>query len=98
MARYRIDLILFVASLAAYALSSDGLLAHQSLAPHFVYQAHAFLHGQLHLAVPQPPNLNDWVLEDGRWYVSFPPFPALLMVPYLLWVAFAAILNASILS
>src|SRR5919204_695349 len=82
VARYRLDLILFLASLAAYALSSDGLLAHQSFAPHFVYQADAFLHGQLHLAVPQPPNLNDWVLRDGRWYVSFPPFPALLMVPF----------------
>jgi hypothetical protein len=78
--------VLFVASLAAYALSSDGLLAHQSLAPHFVYQADAFLHGQLALTVPRPPNLNDWVLLDGRWYVSFPPFPALLMVPFVaLW-------------
>jgi hypothetical protein len=82
LARYRVELILFVGSLAAYALSSDGLLAHQSLAPHFVYQADAFLHGQLALAVPRPPNLNDWVLRDGRWYVSFPPFPALLMVPF----------------
>jgi hypothetical protein len=82
LARYRVDLILFVGSFAAYALSSDGLLAHQSMAPHFVYQADAFLHGQLALAVPRPPNLNDWVLRDGRWYVSFPPFPALLMVPF----------------
>ena len=82
LARYRVDLILFVGSLAAYALSSDGFLAHQSLAPHFVYQADAFLHGQLALAVPRPPNLNDWVLRDGRWDVSFPPFPALLMVPF----------------
>jgi hypothetical protein len=81
-ARYRVDLILFAASLAAYALSSAGLLSHQSLAPHFVYQADAFLHGQLALAVPQPPNLNDWVLLDHRWYVSFPPFPALLMTPF----------------
>jgi hypothetical protein len=80
--RYRTDLILFAAALAAYALSSDGLLAHQSLAPHFVYQADAFLHGQLSLTVPQPPNLNDWVLQDGRWYVSFPPFPALVMLPF----------------
>ncbi len=82
VARYRVDLILFLGSLAAYALSSDGLLAHQSLAPHFVYQADAFLHGQLALTVPRPPNLNDWVLREGRWYVSFPPFPALLMVPF----------------
>ncbi|HEY5676559.1 MAG TPA: hypothetical protein VIR81_07240, partial [Myxococcales bacterium] len=58
-ARYRVELILFVASLAAYALSSGSLLAHQSLAPHFVYQADAFLHGQLALTVRQPPNLND---------------------------------------
>lgn len=81
-ARYRVDLILFVVSLAAYALSSGGLLAHQSFAPHFVYQADAFLHGQLALAVRQPPNLNDWVLQGGRWYVSFPPFPAVLMMPF----------------
>src|SRR5581483_2374380 len=81
-ARYRVDLVLFLASLAIYALASDGLLAHQSLAPHFVYQADAFLHGQLSLTVAQPPNLNDWVLWNGRWYVSFPPFPAVLMMPF----------------
>jgi hypothetical protein len=81
LARYRVDLILFAVSLAAYALSSGGLLAHQSLAPHFVYQAEAFLHGQLALTT-RPPNINDWVLQDGRWYVSFPPFPAVLMMPF----------------
>jgi hypothetical protein len=99
-ARYRVDLILFAVSLAAYALSSDGLLAHQSLAPHFVYQADALLHGQLALRV-QPPNLNDWVLQDGRWYVSFPPFPAVLMMPFVaIWglsfndVAFTIVFGA----
>lgn len=80
-ARYRIDLVLFAASLVAYAVSSGSMLAHQSLAPHFVYQADAFLHGQLALR-GRPPNLNDWVLQDGRWYVSFPPFPAVLMMPF----------------
>lgn len=80
VARYRVDLILFAGSLVAYALSSGGMLAHQSLAPHFVYQADAFLHGQLAIR-GRPPNLNDWVFQDGRWYVSFPPFPAVLMVP-----------------
>src|SRR5438105_1940650 len=80
-ARYRVDLILFALSLAGYALSSGSLLSHQSLAPHFVYQADALLHGQLAMRV-QPPNLNDWVLRDGHWYVSFPPFPALLMMPF----------------
>jgi hypothetical protein len=78
--KYRWELTLFVVALAIYAISSDGLLAHQSLAPHFVWQADAFLHGRLD--VQRPPNLNDWVLQDGRWYVSFPPFPAVLMMPF----------------
>src|ERR1051325_9879330 len=82
LARRRVELVLFIGSLIAYAVSSGGLLAHQSLAPHFVYQADAFLHGQLALTVPRPPNLNDWVFLDGRWYVSFPPFPAVLMMPF----------------
>ena len=86
LARRRVELVLFFGSLIAYAVSSGSMLAHQSLAPHFVYQADAFLHGQLALAVPRPPNLNDWVLLDGRWYVSFPPFPAVLMMPFVaLW-------------
>jgi len=79
-ARYRVELILFLFSFFAYALSSWGMFAHQSKAPHFVWQAEAFLHGQLALT-GQPPNLNDWVFEGGRWYVSFPPFPAVLMMP-----------------
>jgi hypothetical protein len=78
--RYRVELLLFAGALALYAISSNGLLAHQSLAPHFVWQADAFLHGRLD--VQKPPNLNDWVLQDGRWYVSFPPFPAVLMMPF----------------
>src|SRR3954454_10754054 len=57
------------------------MLGHQSQAPHFVYQADAFLRGQLHLTA-RPPNLNDWVFEHGRWYVSFPPFPAVLLMPF----------------
>ena len=78
---HRVDLVLFGFSLFVYALSSGSLLTHQSQAPHFVWQADAFLHGQLHLT-GRPPNLNDWVFEHGRWYVSFPPFPAVLMVPF----------------
>jgi hypothetical protein len=78
---HRVDLLLFGLSLFAYALSSASLLARQSQAPHFVWQADAFLHGQLHLT-GRPPNLNDWVFERGRWYVSVPPLPAVLMMPF----------------
>jgi hypothetical protein len=78
---HRVELALFAFTLVAYALSSGSMLLRQSLGPHFVYQADAFLHGQLHLTV-RPPNLNDWVFENGRWFVSFPPFPAVLMMPF----------------
>jgi hypothetical protein len=78
---HRVDVLLFALSLFAYALSSGSLFLHQSQAPHFVWQADAFLHGQLHLR-GRPPNLNDWVFERGRWYVSFPPLPAVLMLPF----------------
>ncbi|MBS2027285.1 MAG: hypothetical protein JST54_05205 [Deltaproteobacteria bacterium] len=63
--------------LAVFAGSRFG---HQSKAPHFVYQAMAFLQGKLELAV-RPPNNEDWVLLNGKWYSSFPAFPALVMVP-----------------
>ncbi len=78
-ARYRVELMLFGFAFFAYALSSWGMFWQQSHAPQFVWQADGFLHG--HLDVAKPPNLNDWVLQEGRWYSSFPPFPAVLMMP-----------------
>ncbi len=87
MADHRIELGLFAVTFIAYAISSGDFLARQSQAPHFVYLADAFLHGQLHTTAA-PPNLNDWVRIGDRWYVSFPPFPAVLMMPL---VAFAGL-------
>jgi len=68
-------------SLAAFALFSGPMLLHRSHAPHFVYQAAGWLQGTL--SIPgEPPDHNDWVLRDRRWFVSFPPFPAALMLPF----------------
>ena len=50
---------------------------------HFAWLADAFLHGRSHL-VGQPPIYaggNDFARFEGRWYVVFPPFPALLLMP-----------------
>ena len=77
---HRLEVALFAGSLAVLALFSGPRLFQQSHAPHFVYQADAWLHGQLHLRF-RPPDDNDWARVGGRWYVSFPPGPALLMVP-----------------
>ena len=62
------------------AVSWDRML-HQSDGPHFVYLADAMLHGQLHNRVA-PPNDNDWIQYEGKSWVSFPPVPAVLMMPF----------------
>jgi len=71
---------LFIIFLVLYGLTAGVSLGRHSLAPHFVYLAESLLHGRLDLLhVPDPP--YDLTFFDGRWYVSFPPFPALLMLP-----------------
>lgn len=78
---HRVEGILFLVAFVVYALASGVRLFHQSAAPHFIYQAEAWLHGRLSLPV-DPPNLNDWAYANGRFYVSFPPFPAVVMLPF----------------
>lgn len=81
MREYRLELGAAFVSFAVFALVSWKMLWRQSGAPHFVYQADAFVNGRLALS-GSPPNTNDWVQKDGLWYVSFPPFPAVLMAPF----------------
>ncbi len=76
----RLAAALFAGSLALLAAFAGHHLLETSAAPHFIYQAAAWLACQLHLTQP-PPNLNDWARIGERWYVSFPPGPALLMLP-----------------
>jgi hypothetical protein len=59
----------------------------QSRFPYFVYYAQALLQGQLHFA-EAPPALLDLARFEGRLYMHHPPFPALLLAP---WVAVAGL-------
>ncbi len=77
---HRLEIALLAGSFAALALFSGPRFARQSHAPHFIYQADAWLHGRLDLRM-RPPDDNDWARVGDRWYVSFPPGPALLMLP-----------------
>src|SRR6187551_1526301 len=43
-----------------------------------VHQAFAFLHG--HMALDRP--IMDAVERDGQYFSIFPPFPALVLVPF----------------
>ncbi|HME90859.1 MAG TPA: hypothetical protein VKE49_05515 [Myxococcaceae bacterium] len=97
-AAHRIELILFATSFFVFAAFSSQRFLRQSAAPHFIYQAQAWLEGRLDLDPQVLPNLEDWacvreragekvrcqgsILPTDRWYVSFPPFPALAMLPF----------------
>jgi hypothetical protein len=109
---------LYLAGVAAFAAVAGDRLFHQSSDPHYVYQADAWLHGEL--AIREPLKGDDWakvetvVLDDGTEvrgrrmssrpmfevaggdeipiarvrqrktttaYVSFPPFPAVVLLP-----------------
>ncbi len=97
-AAHRVELVLFAASFFLLAAFSSQRFLRQSAAPHFIYQAKGWLDGRLDLDPRLLPNLEDWacvreqggqkvrcegpVLATDRWYVSFPPFPALAMLPF----------------
>jgi hypothetical protein len=95
---YQAELWVFLVAAFALACFSGPRFLRQSAAPHFVYQAKAFLDGRLDLDPQTLPNLEDWacVRQMGaaktrcagpprpgdKWYVSFPAFPAVLMLPF----------------
>jgi hypothetical protein len=72
--------IAYVVSLAIFgALMGDRLATH-SRDNHYVYMADGLLHGRLTIE-GKPPHNNDWAKYEGKWFVSFPPLPAVLMMP-----------------
>lgn len=95
---YRVEVILFAVSFVVLTGFSGQRFLRQSAAPHFIYQAKAWLEGRLDLDPQVLPNLEDWAcvrevngekvrcegrpLVTDKWYVSFPPFPAVAMLPF----------------
>lgn len=95
---YRVELALFLVSYAVLAMFSGQRFLRQSEAPHFVYQAKAWLEGHLDIEAEVLPNLEDWAcvrlvggaptrctapLQAGdKWYSSFPSFPSAVMLPF----------------
>ena len=111
--------VLYAIGFLVYGLLAWHRLEHPSIAPHFVVQADAWLHGKLAIDQPVPGGWgNDWARVDtvelddgsqvrGRYvtrgfrtlagdvvpasrvrravattaYMSFPPLPAVLMIP-----------------
>ena len=94
----RQELALFAMAVLLLAAFSGQRFLRQSAAPHFVYQARAWLEGRLDVDPRVLPNLEDWACvrevagvktrctpplrADDRWFVSFPSFPAVVMLPF----------------
>lgn len=72
-----------LASLAVYtaiALRHGGFWQASNYA-YFNYLAAAFLRGQLFLA-EMPPSTHDLSFFEGRYFLYWPPFPAVLLAPF----------------
>lgn len=76
--------LVFTAAFLVYA--GTALRAGNVRSPRLSYFDHladAFLHGRSHLS--RPPAVHDLTFRNGRWYVPFPPLPALILLPWVAW-------------
>src|SRR6185436_18948445 len=66
-----------------FAFAPLDRITRHTIANHHVLLAECWLHGRLDLGHPAPDYTgnNDFASYQGRWYVSFPPFPAVLALP-----------------
>lgn len=98
MKAHRTELALFAVSYLILASFSAQRFLRQSAAPHFIYQAKAWLEGRADIDQSVLPNPEDWacvrevggektrctppVQPSDKFYVSFPDFPAVVMLPF----------------
>jgi hypothetical protein len=86
--RLLIGLGIYAACFVVFALMAGDRLAKHTPYNHYALLADAWLHGRHHL-LGNPPSyagMNDFALFDSKWHISFPPFPAILMLP-LVWAS-----------
>ncbi len=86
--RVLVALGIYVGCLAVYALLAGDRLSTHTPYNHFALLADAWLHGHQDIAGGPPiySGNNDFALFEGKTYISFPPFPAMLVLP-LVWIA-----------
>lgn len=63
-----------------YINAASGFALGRSDYAYFNYLADAFLHGQLHLRLI-PQEVHDLVFFGGRYYLYWPPMPAVVLMP-----------------
>ena len=83
--RRRVAIGLYVlVTIACFVTVAPERLHARTPANHFALLADAWLHGRLDLGGPPPAYTgnNDFAFFEGKHFVSFPPFPALVLVPF----------------
>lgn len=73
---------ILAALIAGLVYTGCAFLFHCDPSPPYAYfdkLAESLVQGHLYLL--DPPRTHDLTLFDGKWYVPFPPLPALLMAP-----------------
>ena len=86
--RVAVGLGIYLLSTAVFfAFAAGATLRVHTPWNHFALLAEAWLEGRLDLAGPPPPYAgnNDFASFHDRWFVVFPPFPALLLLPLVAW-------------
>lgn len=82
--RIGVALAIYLVLTAVYvAFAPRARLLSHTAYNHYALLADSWLQGRLDLGGPPPPYTgnNDFALHDGKHYVCFPPFPALLLLP-----------------
>lgn len=76
--------IYLVTTAVFFACADPATLHEHTPFNHFALLAQSWLDGRLDLGGPPPSytGKNDFSLYLGRWYVPFPPFPAVLALPF----------------
>ncbi len=70
-------------TLAYFLVAAKQTLVEHTPYNHFALLADAWLDGNLHLqeGPPKYAHNNDFAHFNGKWFVAFPPFPAVLLLP-----------------
>ena len=70
-------------TLVFFVFAAPGVVHAHTPWNHFALLADAWRHGRLDLGGPPPAYTgnNDFSRFGGKWFVVFPPFPALLLLP-----------------
>jgi hypothetical protein len=79
---------IYLAVVATYfvVIPRSRILEHTPF-NHFALLAESWLHGRLDLADGPPPYAqnNDFASFQRKWFIAFPPFPAVLILPFVWW-------------